>query len=142
MEETPVSFAKIVPQVDATTTDLARICAALTNADGQVLPAEVDVSARLIAELTGALDTPALRSLLSSTATPTEYAESVARLATSLDDRQRKALLWGLLDVAAADAFTHPEEVKVVARTAEGLGFPPHYVDVLMDVHAAARPIR
>lgn len=136
------SASAVVPEVDRTAEDVARVCAAITAADGEIKDAEVEVSLRLVRQLTGAIANEQLKALVTMPTDAAELSKSVARLKTSLDDEKRKALLWGLLDIAAADSFVHPAETRIVRETAANLGFPPAYVDALQSYHATADPAR
>jgi len=119
----------------APTRDVARLCMAVARADDQVPTAEVDVVVRVMGRLTGALDSEELRGKVSSlSASEAECAESIAELGATWEQPQRKALLRGLVEVAAADGSIDRREIDLVVRIAQGFGISGEYVEALVDV--------
>jgi superfamily II DNA or RNA helicase/uncharacterized tellurite resistance protein B-like protein len=129
----PTEEAATAAKPDVTTDSVGCLCAAVSNADGVLAAAEIDVSMRLICRVSGVVDNSDLRArLFSSTPSEARCFEAVAMLA-SLDLSLRRTLLRGLLDVAAADSFVHPQELKLIARISDGLGVSRDYFDALVD---------
>lgn len=116
------------------TMDAALLCCAVGRSDGELVAAEVEVAARILGPITGARDGAALRGLIASSA-PSAAAlkAAAARLRTTLGPATCKALLRGLVEVAAADGRIHPDEVVITGDIAVELGLPRVYAEAQLD---------
>ena len=117
-----------------TTTDVATLCCAVAHSDGELVSAEIEVTARVLGRIAAAIDSPELRNLINME--PPVFAEIKAssdRLRQLMGVADVKQLLKGLVEVALADKRMHAKESAIIEEIAQNMGISKDYAEGLAE---------
>lgn len=139
---TPVVRAEAKPQptpgqvieLTQTTLDAATLCRAVAYSDGELVSAEIEVTARVLGRIAAAIDSPDLRKRI--TMGPPVFADIKAssdRFRQAMGPAGVKQLLKGLVEVALADARIHANEIAIISEVAQNMGMSKDYAEGLLD---------
>ena len=130
-ESTPspsTTSSRANPQVES----LVVLLSAVAHADGIVHPAEQEVAARVIVDLTGTRSPATLVPALSSSKPdPRRVDEAARQIASQLDEATRRSLIRILFQVAQADGFIVRAEVDVIASIGAHLGYSKEAIELI-----------